>query len=99
MSLISKYLLFAVLIFPSGFSISNSKDQPGGRDLPAEGSIHALFIFAQFAADNYLPGDSRWPKGDMPERVRDHTWVDSKWSENATPWSLTDYFNQMSFDK
>jgi M6 family metalloprotease-like protein len=99
MSIISKYLLLSALIIPSGMSFSQSKDQPGGRDLPSEGNIHALFIFAQFPDDNYLPGDSRWPKGDMPERMRNHTWVDPVWSKNAAPWSLTDYFNQMSFDK
>ena len=74
-------------------------DQRGGWDLPSSGSIHVLFIFAQFPDDNYLPNDKRWPKGDIPERMKNHTWVDSAWNENATPMSITDYFNQMSFNK
>ncbi len=76
-----------------------SKDQPGGRDLPSVGSIHALFIFAQFPDDNLLRDDKRWPAGGMPERMKEHTWVDSAWTENPTPGSMTDYFNQMSFNK
>ncbi len=86
-------LLHSILIF------SQNNDQPGGRDLPSVGSINVLFIFAQFPDDNFLPDDSRWPKGDEPKRMKDHSWVDSVWNENATPWSLTDYFNQMSFNK
>ncbi len=76
-----------------------SKDQPGGRDLPSIGSIHALFIFAQFPDDNFLPGDKRWPAGGAPLRMTNHTWVDSVWTDNPTPGSMTDYFNQMSFNK
>ncbi|HSD64441.1 MAG TPA: hypothetical protein VLB50_11600 [Ignavibacteriaceae bacterium] len=79
--------------------ISQSKDQPGGRDLPSTGSIHVLFIFAQFPDDNFLPQDQRWPRGGVPERMKNKTWIDSAWNPNATPWSMTDYFNQMSFDK
>ena len=87
------FLIFRVLLF------SQDKDQPGGRDLPTEGKIHAQFIFAQFPDDNFQINDSRWPKGSVPQKMKDHTWADSMWNENATPWSLTDYFNQMSFNK
>jgi M6 family metalloprotease-like protein len=100
MLLMTKYLLIIfLLILFSGYSRSQSADQPGGRDLPACGRIHALFIFAQFPDDDYLPDDARWPKGDEPKRMREYTWVDSVWNQNATPWSMTDYFNQMSFNK
>ncbi len=100
MQLMSKYLIVALLLFlTAGSSKSQSKDQPGGRDLPASGRIHALFVFAQFPDDNYLPDDARWPKGDEPKRMKEYSWVDSVWNENATPWSMTDYFNQMSFNK
>lgn len=100
MQLITKYVsLLFLLILLCGEVDAQSKDQPGGWVLPSEGRIHALFIFAQFPDDNYQPADTRWPKGDMPERVKEHTWVDSVWSENATPWSMTDYFSQMSFNK
>ncbi len=75
------------------------KDQPGGIDLPATGSIHTLFIFARFPDDKYLPDDKRWPAGDAPARMKDHTWVDSVWTSSPTTGSMTDYFNQMSFNK
>jgi len=96
---IAKYLAALLLILLQCITSAQSKDQPGGRDLPAEGSIHTLFIFAQFPDDNYLPDDNRWPKGGAPERMKNNTWVDPVWKENATPWSMTDYFNQMSLNK
>ncbi len=102
MRLITKYLTAAYLVLMftgSGIPHPVSKDQPGGIDLPSSGSIHALFIFAQFPDDKFLPGDSRWPAGGEPARMRDHTWVDSMWTDTPTAGSMTDYFNQMSFNK
>jgi M6 family metalloprotease-like protein len=70
--------------------------QLGGLALPSEGNIHALFIFVQFPDDNYT-GNSSWPKGGAPWNMQN--WVDQTWAQNATPYSMTDYFNQMSLNK
>lgn len=66
----------------------------GGIDLPASGTIKVLFIFCQFPDDYYNTTNTAWPKGGVPYNY--NTWVDETWSANATPYSMTDYFNQMS---
>jgi M6 family metalloprotease-like protein len=92
-------VLFTGYLFPQKTITKISDDQPGGMLLPAEGRIHALFIFAQFPDDNYDPGNVQWRKNDIPQRVKDNSWVDADWTGNPTQWSLTDYFNEMSFGK
>jgi M6 family metalloprotease-like protein len=76
-----------------------NKDQPEGWLLSSKGTINVLFVFAQFPDDNYQPDNPLWRKNDPPQRVKDKTWVDEKWTGNPTPWSMTDYFNEMSFGK
>lgn len=71
--------------------------QIGGLALPSEGHIHALFIFAQFPDDGYDSTNQAWPIGGNPGNM--NQWVDEIWSPNATPFSMTDYFNQMSLNK
>lgn len=95
----TKLISILIIILINECLVSQSKDQPGGRDLPSVGSIHVLFIFAQFPDDNFAPNNPKWPKGGIPYRMKNGTWVDSIWSHNARQWSMTDYFNQMSFDK
>lgn len=66
----------------------------GGLYLPSESTINVLFIFAQFPDDSYEINNPSWPKGGLPSNY--NTWVDQTWISNATPYSMTDYFNQMS---
>ncbi len=99
------FLIFLItgVIFPGEIFCAaltpGVKDQSGGIDLPSKGSIHVLFVFAQFPDDKFLPADKRWPAGGEPARMKEKTWVDPVWTENPTPGSMTDYFNQMSFNK
>ena len=76
---------------------TNGNDQLGGIDLPSTGSINVLFIFVQFPDDNYQSDNPAWPKGGLPADY--NTFIDSIWTPNATPFSLTDYFNQMSLNR
>jgi M6 family metalloprotease-like protein len=92
-------LIVSISIFPQQVIKSKSDDQPGGKLLPSEGRIHALFIFAQFPDDNYDPNNAEWKKNDAPRRVKDNTWVDAEWTGKPTPWSTTDFYNEMSFGK
>jgi M6 family metalloprotease-like protein len=91
--------ILTLLIYPQNTITKKSDDQPGGILLPSEGRIHVLFIFAQFPDDNYDPGNSEWPINDLPRRVKENTWVDEEWKGKPTEWSMTDYFNDMSFGK
>ena len=72
-------------------------NQLGGIDLPSSGNMNVLFIFVQFPDDNYQPENPAWPKGGLP--INYNTWIDSAWTSNATPYSMTDYFNQMSLNR
>jgi len=72
-------------------------EQIGGIDIPSEGTFKVLFVFCQFSDDNYDTGNSYWTKGSAPSFM--NTWVDATWNQNATAYSLTDYFNQMSMNK
>lgn len=104
-------LLFIIIFFNNTFSQSEASEeqykyfhgdvpnvtysgQIGGLALPSEGNIHVLIIFVKFPDDNYT-GNSSWPKGGSPWNM--NQWVDQTWSQNPTPYSMTDYFNQMSF--
>jgi M6 family metalloprotease-like protein len=69
----------------------------GGINLPDKGNVNVLFVFAQFPDDSYDPGNAEWPKGKAPSKL--NTWVDKTWSSDATPFSMTDYFNTMSLNK
>lgn len=69
-------------------------DQLGGIYLPSRGTINALVIFAQFPDDSLDIDHPEWPVDQPPARL--HTWVDSVWSTSPTPFSMTDYFDQMS---
>jgi M6 family metalloprotease-like protein len=80
----------------------------GGYSMPSEGTLNVLFIFAKFPDDNYSDPkrDSCWPRNGWPVNVNIngwpqniYTWVDSVWTGNPTPYSMTDYFNQMSLGK
>ncbi|MGA9291638.1 MAG: hypothetical protein WBV81_03555 [Ignavibacteriaceae bacterium] len=68
-----------------------------GIYLPSIGKINVLFVFAQFPDDKLDPANPIWPKGGEPADIK--KWVDEKWSRNPTPGSMTDYFNEMSFNK
>ncbi|RPI65954.1 MAG: hypothetical protein EHM47_17805, partial [Ignavibacteriales bacterium] len=92
-------ILFSIHVFPQKVITKTSDEQPGGIYLPAEGRVHVLFIFAQFPDDNYDPGNVSWKKNDIPLRIKENTWVDAEWTGSPTPYSLTDYFNDMSFGK
>jgi M6 family metalloprotease-like protein len=70
--------------------------QRGGRYIPASGSLNVLFVYVQFPDDNYQPANPNWPVGQAP--VYMNSTVDQTWSVNATPGSITDYFNQMSIN-
>ena len=83
MKLILLTAIFLLLINVIPISLPQIKSR--GYILPSEGHIHVLFIFAQFPDDSYLPDDPRWKKGDEPQRMKDRTWIDSTWNENATP--------------
>ena len=93
------FLVFVLFFIINMISVSSAQIKSRGYTLPSEGNIHVLFIFAQFPDDNFMPDDARWKKGDEPQRMKENTWVDSTWNENATPGSMTDYFNVMSFNK
>jgi M6 family metalloprotease-like protein len=69
--------------------------QRNGLYIPSRGDFHGLIIFAQFPDDSLEIGHPEWPKDQPPARM--NTWVDSVWTRNPTPYSMTDYFNQMSF--
>ncbi len=71
--------------------------QRGGRYITASGALNVLFVYVQFPDDNYLPSSPYWPKGKAPMYM--NATVDSVWSVTPTPGSITDYFNQMSFNK
>ncbi|MCX6150827.1 MAG: T9SS type A sorting domain-containing protein [Ignavibacteriales bacterium] len=71
--------------------------QMGGYLLPSEGTIKALFIFAQFKDDMYDTTNVGWTKGQGPANM--NGWVDQTWSSTPTQGSMTHYFNEMSFNK
>lgn len=71
-----------------------NNDQLGGRFLTAHGTVNALVIFAQFPDDSLDIYHQEWPKDQPPARF--HTWIDSTWTPQPTPFSMTDYFDQMS---
>lgn len=71
-----------------------NNDQLGGRYLTAQGTVNALVIFAQFPDDSLDVDHKEWPKDQLPARF--HTWIDSVWTDQPTPFSMTDYFDQMS---
>ncbi|HMN23864.1 MAG TPA: T9SS type A sorting domain-containing protein [Ignavibacteriaceae bacterium] len=68
-----------------------------GRHITSEGTLKVLFIFAQFPDDMYDNSNSTWIKGQQPNNM--NNWVDSTWNTSATTGFMTDYFNDMSFDK
>jgi len=76
---------------------TNYNNQLGGYVLPSEGTLKILIIFAQFPDDNYDTQNSAWVKGQFPVNMQN--WLDETWTSNPTPWSLTDYFNQMSLGR
>lgn len=94
------YSLFLCLVLSTIASAQLQKDgtswnsQPGGKYLPSQGNIHIILVFAEFPDDSLDRYNSEWPKGSPPRRA--NTWIDSVWSTSPTPWSLTDYFEQMS---
>jgi len=93
------FIFLSAAIFPQKMVEKFSDDQPGGIYLPAAGKINVLFIFAQFPDDNYKPESEIWKKNEAPERMIKNNWVDAEWAGKPTPFSLTDYFNDMSFGK
>lgn len=76
---------------------TNWHGQPGGVFLPSKGLINALIIFAQFPDDSLNITHPEWPKDQPPRLMRQ--WVDSVWTGNPTPYSMTDYYNQMSLSQ
>lgn len=71
--------------------------QQGGLYLPSQGLVHGLVIFAQFPDDSLDINHPEWQKNQPPRQMGE--WVDSIWTGNPTPYSMTDYFNQMSFGR
>jgi hypothetical protein len=82
--------------FHGSYPSTSWSGQIGGVDLPSQGTIKVLYVFVQFPDDNYQPSNSAWPKGGLPSNY--NNWIDQTWSSNATPYSMTDYFNQMSLN-
>jgi hypothetical protein len=70
--------------------------QIGGLYLTASGTVNVLFVYVQFPDDNYWTNNSNWPKGQAPTYMA--STVDAVWSSTPTAGSVTDYFNQMSFN-
>lgn len=69
-------------------------DQRGGLYITARGTVNALVIFAQFPDDSLDREHGEWPINQPPQRIG--TWIDSVWTGSPTPYSMTDYFNEMS---
>lgn len=99
-------LIFNLSLFPQDadfvppsyeVEVPAAEQNSKGWLLPSEGNIHALIIFAQFPDDNFWTDNADWPKGGAPASM--NTWIDQTWSSSPTPYSLTDYFNQMSLEK
>ncbi len=94
------FILFLCIVLHGAAFAQTRKDssswngQPGGKYLPSTGALRTLIVFAEFPDDSLDPGNAEWPKGIPPRRMAG--WVDSAWSDIPTPWSLTDYFGQMS---
>jgi M6 family metalloprotease-like protein len=99
MNILLIILLFTALSFPQQRITKISDDQPGGIFLPSEGRVHTLSIFIQFPDDDFDPGNAQWRKNDVPQRIKENTWIDAEWTGKPTEWSITDYFNVMSFGK
>ncbi|MEJ2617002.1 MAG: hypothetical protein P8Z35_18760 [Ignavibacteriaceae bacterium] len=72
-------------------------NQIGGLILPSIGTVNALIIFSQFPDDNYDTNNVHWPKGKAP--IDKNGWVSQTWTSNPVRGSLTNYFNDMSFNK
>lgn len=88
-------LLVAAAILPLRAQTAPAwNDQLGGIYLPSRGTINALVIFAQFPDDSLDIDHPEWRKNQPPERF--YTWIDSVWTPSPTPFSMTDYFDQMS---
>lgn len=85
---------FALLATEKAVVQGINNDQLGGRYLTAHGTVNALVIFAQFPDDSLDIDHPEWPKNQPPARF--HTWIDSVWTPQSTPFSMTDYFDQMS---
>ncbi len=83
--------------FHSQMPTINYNNQIGGYVLPSEGTLKILIIFAQFPDDNYDTQNGAWIKGQAPSDMQN--WLDETWTGNPSPWSLTDYFNQMSLGR
>jgi hypothetical protein len=81
----------------TNYTETNWNGQIGGLYLPAEGTIKVLLVFAQFPDDNHDVNNISWTKNQAPADM--NNWVDETWSANATTGYLTDYFNDMSFNK
>jgi M6 family metalloprotease-like protein len=97
--------IFGHLFLDTVYSCVNSElsrktTRIGGLYLPSTGTIRVLIIFVQFSDDDYDIKNSSWPKWGSPINPINSTrvWIDQKWSANPTRGSLTDYFNEMSFN-
>jgi M6 family metalloprotease-like protein len=75
-------------------TITNQNGQPGGLFIPSRGLINALIVFAQFPDDSLDINHPEWPRNQPPRLM--NQWVDSIWTSTPTPYSMTDYYNQMS---
>ena len=76
---------------------SSPSSQVGGRYKPSTGTFKVLVIYAQFSDDNTDISNPNWVQGQAPTFMNGT--IDSTWSSNPTSGSMTDYFNQMSFNK
>ena len=92
-----RFILFLIVIYSSILFSEPDSIETKGIYLPSIGKINVLVIFVQFPDDHYDSTNIIWPKGGEP--VNKKEWVDSEWSENPPKGYLTDYFNEMSFNK
>ncbi len=87
-------LLLAVFLPQKVRAQYSAVDQKGGRYITARGEVNALIVFAQFPDDSLDRDHLEWPVNQPPQRLG--TWIDSVWTTSPTPFSMTDYFGQMS---
>lgn len=91
------YLKIFIVFFLLDSNQISAQEVTKGFKKPAQGEVHALFIFVQFPDDKFCPDCKNWPIGKEPVFM-DMT-VDETWTGNPTPGGGTDYFAQMSFNE
>lgn len=93
------FYLIAQEYIPCGTAASSPQYPPlnAGLHISSKGIVKALYIFAQFRDDNYLPNDVNWPKNQPPSAAI-RSLIDSTVTQNSVNGGLTHYFYDMSRD-